>query len=172
MSPTHVFICYAQETPAHKAQVLAFARTLQTCGVQVAIDQDVPGCRTDWQLWATRQILSCDFVLVIASRTCRAVGDGYADGDRNRGLQAEMRTLRDLYAADHPRWLRRILPIVLPGATVDDIPLFLQPYNADHYRIDQLSRAGVACLVRTFADTSEPATARGGEAAAGASSGP
>ena len=145
-----VFVCYAHETREHKRDVLTFAECLHDAGVGVIIDQDAWPDRHDWQVWTTRHILRCDRVLVLASPTCRMVGDGTIDPRRCRGLQAEMRTLRDLCTADYPTWSRRILPIVLPGMSIDDIPLFLQPYNGDRYTIPSIDRSGVQNLLRTF----------------------
>ncbi|MFC6023646.1 SEFIR domain-containing protein [Plantactinospora solaniradicis] len=145
-----VFISYAQESENHKRDVLAFAECLHASGVGVILDQDTLAHRGDWQLWATKHITESDYVLVIASPTCRKVGDGTIDPDRNKGLQAEMRTLRELYNSDHPTWLRRVLPVILPGMTVDDIPLFLQPHNADHYKVVSLDQVGAVDVLRTL----------------------
>jgi hypothetical protein len=145
-----VFISYAHESDEHKQNVLAFAQQLHLRGVGVVLDQAAPNRRIDWHHWATHHILSADFVLVVASSICRGVGDGTVGFDVHRGLQSEMRTLRDLYVADYDYWLHRILPVVLPGMSVEDIPLFLQPYNADHYRVVTLDQAGTADLVRTL----------------------
>lgn len=145
-----IFISYAHDTPAHKTAVASFADFLVDCGVDVRLDQYVPPQRHDWQQWATQEILNADYVLVIASPMCRRVGDGDIDPALHLGLQAEMRTLRDLYASDYPTWLRRTLPVVLPGGSVRDIPLFLQPRNADHYRIASLDKPGTDWLMRTL----------------------
>jgi len=37
-----------------------------------------------------REIQAADFVIVVASPRYRAVGDGTAPGDANRGVQAEI----------------------------------------------------------------------------------
>jgi hypothetical protein len=145
-----VFISYAQESETHMREVLTFAECLHRSGVGVVLDQDAAPYRDDWQLWATRSITGCDYVLVIASPMCRLVGDGAIDPEQHKGLQAEMRTLRDLYNSDHPYWLRRVLPVILPGGTVDGIPLFLQPHNADHYRVVSLDEVGTTDLMRTL----------------------
>lgn len=145
-----VFISYAHESADHKRAVLAFAEYLHTCGVGVVIDQDHPPYRDDWQAWATRAILGCDYVLVIASPMCRRVGDGDIEPSLHKGLQAEMRTLRNLYNDDYPTWLRRVLPVILPGQSVDGIPLFLQPRDADHYHVRSLDPDGAGGLLRTL----------------------
>ncbi len=146
-----VFVSYAQESDQHKRDVLLFAECLHHSGVGVIIDQDVAPPRQDWQLWATHNIKASDYVLVIASPMCRLVGDGEIDPNLHKGLQAEMRTLRDLYNSNHPYWLRRVLPVILPGMSVEYIPQFLQPHDADHYRVVSLDETGTADLMRTLA---------------------
>jgi hypothetical protein len=145
-----VFVTYAHESDEHKRVVLALAECLHDAGVGVVIDVDAWPDRNDWQIWTTTHILGSDFVLAVASPTCRMVGDGTIDPRLNLGLQAEMRTLRDLYTADCPTWSRRILPIVLPGMSIKDIPLFLQPYNGNRYPIACVDRAGIQRLLRTL----------------------
>ncbi|MGQ4436277.1 MULTISPECIES: SEFIR domain-containing protein [unclassified Streptomyces] len=143
-----VFISYAQETPEHKAKVADFGRFLSACGIRVRMDQWGDLERRDWQLWATHEIGAADFVLIVASPACRTVGDGLNHPEDNRGLAAEMRTLRELYHSDNPVWRRRMLPVVLPGGSVDDIPLFLQPRTADHYKVLDFSIEGSEDLLR------------------------
>lgn len=144
------FICYAHESDGHIRDVLTLAECLHDVGVSVIIDADAPPDRYDWHVWTTTQILASDFVLAVASPTCRMVGDGLVDPRQHRGLQAEMRMLRDLYAADYPTWSRRILPVVLPGMSIAGIPLFLQPFTGNRYAIGSIDPAGVRCLLRTL----------------------
>jgi hypothetical protein len=151
-----VFVAYAHDTIEHKADVLTFCRLLQSCGVEVHMDQWDSTERRDWQVWATNQITSSDYILVVASQICRQAGDG-AVLPRHEGIQAEMRTLRELYQRD-PVWRRKTLPVVLPRASVDDIPLFLQPHTADHYPVRELSRNGIENLLRVV--TGSPAHVR------------
>ena len=62
----------------------------------------------------------------------RAVGDGNAASDLHRGVQAEAAVLRDLLYGDRETWLSRILPVILPGRSVDELPAFVQPASASH----------------------------------------
>jgi hypothetical protein len=41
-----------------------------------------------------------------------------------------------------------MLPVVLPGRSVNEIPIFLQPWTADHYLVKHLTVAGAAGLLR------------------------
>jgi hypothetical protein len=91
-----------------------------------------------------------DFVIVVASPLCRVVGDGLVSGRSNLGGQSEMALLRELLHSDRETWTRKLLPVVLPGHTVDDIPRFLQGRTADHYRIADFSEAGAEDLLRVL----------------------
>jgi hypothetical protein len=143
-----VFICYAHDSPAHIHLVREFAEFLRIAGIDAHLDRWYEGGRQDWQRWMTIQILAADFVIVIASPVCKLVGDGRNRPDERRGLWAEMNLLRELYLAPSGAWPSRMLPVVLPGSSVDDIPLFLQPRAADHYVLDEVSTVAADRLLR------------------------
>jgi len=145
-----VFICYAHGDLAHMNAVLALGGLLVRCGIDARMDRWDLQSRRDWYQWAIEQIPNADFVLVIASRLCRAVGDGMVGNKENLGLQTEMTLLRELLQSDRRRWTSKILPVVLPGGSIDDIPLFLQPRAADHYIVRELTASGADDLLRTI----------------------
>lgn len=150
MAVPKVFVSYAHESGAHKAAVLALATVLRDAGVDVVLDVWSDDARLDWYVWAIRQLTAADHVLVIASERYRATGDGNAPNLENRGLQSEAALLRELVHADRAAWLPKVLPVVLPGHTVDQIPLFLQPYTASHYRVNSITAAGADELLRVI----------------------
>ena len=143
-----VFVCYAHDSEEHKLLVRAFVEFLIVNGIDAHMDSWNQHERRDWQLWATGQIKAADFVLVIASPKCRRVGDGENEPDEHRGLRSEMNTLRELYHAQPSVWPKRILPVVLAGHSIEDIPIFLQPRTADHYVVHELTIDGAEDLLR------------------------
>jgi hypothetical protein len=143
-----VFVSYAHDSAEHKEDVLVFCEFLVEFGIDVRLDQWHLDERRDWQRWAAIQILRADFVIVIASPVCRLVGNGNVVLNVHRGLQSELRLLYELYHTDPETWIRRILPVVFPGRSIDDIPLFLQPRTADHYCITDFSVDGAEELLR------------------------
>lgn len=153
-----VFVSYAHDTPAHTESVRRFAEFLVEQGVDADLDQWNLEIRHDWYLWAIRRIKAADFILVVASPQCRAVGDGEVGETDNKGMQSELGLLRTLLHSGRLRWTTRILPVVLPGGAVDDIPLFLSPWTGDHYRIAELDVAGAEDLLRALTD--QPAYVR------------
>ncbi|WP_020667457.1 toll/interleukin-1 receptor domain-containing protein [Amycolatopsis nigrescens] len=146
-----VFVSYAHESEEHKNQVLGFCRLLRRHGVDARLDQYDSGRRWDWYAWMTDQITRADFVIVIASPQYRVAGDG-SPGRMSKGVQTEAALLRDLLHSNRATWLRRLLPVVLPGRSVDDIPLFLQPSCADHYQLSALNSASIAELLQVLTE--------------------
>jgi hypothetical protein len=142
-----VFVSYAHDSPQHKADVRALCTLLATAEIAPAFDQFWLTERQDWYLWAIQQIKTADFILVVASERCRIVGDGEnAPGD-NKGLASEMALLRELYNSDRENMTKRVLPVVLPGHSPDEIPLFLQPWTKDHYEVPSLTPDGLEELL-------------------------
>ncbi|EWC64094.1 hypothetical protein UO65_0621 [Actinokineospora spheciospongiae] len=111
------------------------------------IDHLYDSTRQDWYVWAHEQITTADFTLIIASPACCVVGDGQMPAKLHRGLQSEMGILRELLHTDRAQWTKRLLPVVLPGGTPDEIPLFLQPRTVDHYPVHAFTKAGAADLL-------------------------
>jgi hypothetical protein len=149
-----VFISYAHDDERHKDDVLELARFLTTRGIQVELDTWRTATRRDWPAWATDRITTADYVLVIASPRYRQVGDGNAAADLHRGVQHETAVLRDRLHGDRATWLPKLLPIVLPGRTLADLPLFLQPYSASHFLVNAIDDAGLDELLRVL--TAQP----------------
>jgi hypothetical protein len=58
--------------------------------------------------------------------------------------------LRNKMTEDRNLWTAKILPVVLPGNTINDIPEFLMPYSATHYFIEHLTPDGIAELRRAL----------------------
>jgi hypothetical protein len=155
-----VFVSYAHESPVRKRQVLRFCELLRQSGVDLRVDEWEGSLRRDWFVWMIDQFRCADYVIVIASPQYRIAGDGGAAVDSHRGVQAESSILRDLLYGDRATWIRKILPVVLPGGSVADIPLFLQPFTASHYRVSKLSLDGVADVVSVIARQSPGARLR------------
>jgi hypothetical protein len=145
-----VFVSYAHDSVQHKAAVSALCRLLEDANVDVTWDENEPIARKDWNKWMTIGITRSDYVIVVASPVYRSAGLYDLDDQAHRGVQAEFRVLTSLLAESHESWEPRILPVVLPGRKVAEIPLELQPRNADHYIVPSLTTDGVAGLVRVI----------------------
>ena len=153
-----VFIAYAQDSQAHKDAVRSLADLLRSYGVDAEIDQYAEEERQDWNEWAHRHFTASDFIIIVASPRMKAFGDGTAPADQNRGVQAEMTVIRDFLQRDRPTWIKKILPVVLPGGTIDGLPDFVGPYALSHYRVEDLTLDGIDTLLRII--TSQPRVTR------------
>jgi hypothetical protein len=150
-----VFISYSQEAnsegaPAHKADVIRLWKLLEQNGVDVRIDQQGLEGRRIWADWATTAILRSDFTIVVASPTYRAASEDRLPPGQSPGVRSEYLRLADLLYHDAPRWTRKILPVVLPGRSVEEIPLVFLPHIADHYLVDNFTAEGVASLLQVL----------------------
>lgn len=145
-----VCISYAHESIRHKNKVYKLDDLLRENGIRTVIDRQEVKQRIDWERWAQQGILNADFVLVIASPTYKAVMDGGELPGEPSGVHAEGSLLRNLYRQEPRKWQPRVLPVVLPGCKVADIPLFLNPQTDTRYEIRRLTQAGIAELLQTL----------------------
>lgn len=145
-----VFISYIHDTAEHKEAVLRLADFLRQHGIDAQLDRYFTGMRQDWYRWVLELIRRADFVIVVASRLCRSIGDGQMSDGMNLGGQSEMTLLRELLHQDRPTWTRKLIPVVLPGHDWREIPLFLQPSTADHYLVKDFTATGAKPLLDVF----------------------
>lgn len=148
--PPKVFVSYVHESRDHQDRVVAFARFLREQGVDAVLDVWSAGSRHDWYAWAIREMTDAAYVVVVASPTYRAVGDGSGAPDRNRGVQSEAALLRELVYEDRVVWTPKVLPVLLPGHTVGEIPRFLSPHTTSRYDVTALTRDGAENLLRVI----------------------
>lgn len=145
--PIRVFASYAHESEHHKSDVLGLCELLRRNGIDADLDRWYTDSRQNWYDWMVRQVVESDYVIVVASQSYRRVSDGGVVRDDHPGVQSEVALLQDLLHGDRPKWTKKLLPVVLPGSTVDDIPLFLQPHVADHYIVTEFTKDGAAALI-------------------------
>lgn len=148
-----VFICYAHDDSERVRQVFRFGELLARLGLDVHMDKTAEGWRQDWFDWAILQIRSADFIAIIASPKCRAAGDAEIDDNSHPGIRTELSMIKSELHSDRYRWIPKLLPVVLPGETVSNIPLFLSPSCADYYMIDELTEEALEDLLRAMGRT-------------------
>ncbi|POM25900.1 hypothetical protein BTM25_02840 [Actinomadura rubteroloni] len=145
-----VFISYAHDTRPHKLAARQLGALLARCGVDLHMDYLAPAARNDWFSWAIHQIKKADYIVILASPMCRAIGDGEITDGRHRGMQCESAIIRDVFYSDRAYWFPRLLPTVLPGESMENLPVYLQPYTADRYVVDEFSPEGIGDLLRAM----------------------
>jgi hypothetical protein len=151
MSDGHVprvFVSYAQDSEAHQERVRQLMTFLRgPIGLDAHMDAWYDGERRDWSLWAVEQLRSADFVLVIASPEYKRRAEGTAPPNVGNGSQFEAAMIRNDLTRNLGEQLRRILPVVLPGGSIADIPIFLNPHSTTRFHVPELTREGVADLL-------------------------
>ncbi|MBT2208732.1 SEFIR domain-containing protein [Actinomadura sp. NEAU-AAG7] len=148
-----VFISYAHDTPWHEQNAIKFADLLAEVGVDVHMDKLADPARQNWWIWGEGEIKSGDFTTVVASPLCKAVAEGRVSSDRNRGIRAELDLIRELLSQNQDHWIPKILPVVLPGEKVENLPDFLQPRNCDHYQLHEFTEEEITGLLRAMGRT-------------------
>jgi hypothetical protein len=145
-----VFISYAHDNTEHEERVRAFWLFLRANSIDAKLD--LPGSeeRRDWAQWMSQQVRRADRILVIASPQYKLRAEGDAEPDQGRGVQWESMQIRDRLLADQRAGLRLVLPVVLPGCSVDDIPVWLAPVAATHYLVRDYTVAGAETLLRAL----------------------
>ena len=106
--------------------------------------------RQDWAQWTAREVRDADRILVVASPEYRRRAEGDAGPDEGRGVQWEARLIRDRFYADQDAGLQLVLPVVLPGGSAADLPLWLAPASATHYLVTGYTVAGAEALLRVL----------------------
>ncbi|AUI58178.1 SEFIR domain-containing protein [Amycolatopsis sp. BJA-103] len=143
-----VFVTYAHDSPEHKERVRLFADFLHSgIGLEVHLDQWDDDERRDWSLWALNHLDTADFVVVIASPEYKRRAEGSAAFDEGRGSQFEAARIRDRLTRDLGGEIKRVLPVVFPQQSVEDIPNFLNPYSTTRYPVEAFTEEGVEDLL-------------------------
>jgi hypothetical protein len=152
--PPTVFVSYVHFSDEHKTQVRKFATFLESVGVDVQLDSwSDTHRRKSWDDWILEKITTADYVLPIASPAYREVFEGRSPVGKRLGTQAEAVVIRELLYSDRQKWMTMILPVLLPGGEVGDIPLIMQPNGADHYVVEDFTVDGAEKLLRVLFDS-------------------
>ena len=145
-----VFISYAHDDQEHEDRVREFWLFLRAQGIDARLDLPAAEQRQDWAQWMMQQVRDAGRVLVVASPEYRRRAEGDALPAEGRGVQWEARLIREVFYANQEAGLQRVLPVVLPGSSADDIPLWLAPASATHYEVSDYTVAGAEKLLRVL----------------------
>jgi RNA polymerase sigma factor (sigma-70 family) len=149
-TPTAI-VCWAHEDEAWQETVVSFAVTLRKLGIDADVDlfhqhdQDV-----DWTTYGPQAIADRAFALVAVSRAYKERWEGRADPRVGAGAVREANVLKTLFNQDRGAFRRKVKVVVLPGATVDDIPAELAAAT-QHFDIKMFDEEGLEDLLRTLA---------------------
>ncbi|MGX7829680.1 SEFIR domain-containing protein [Actinokineospora sp. 24-640] len=149
------YVSYYAESVEHVDQVRSFAALLRSHGIDARMDIWAGTARLDRPLWSLNELRAADRVLVIASPTYRRVGDDGVAVAEMADLAGELAALRDLVHGDRDGWLPRIVPVLLPGRDIVEVPVFMQARTAGAIRVAELTSAGVRPLLRELTGSPE-----------------
>jgi hypothetical protein len=154
MSATTVFISYSHDTPEHSQRVLQLANALWDQGVEVELDEFQVRPPHGWPHWCEEQLRpgKAAFVLVICTETYRQRVEVRTPADEGRGVFWEGSIINSYLYDDKSN--KRFIPVLLPGATEDDIPRPLRVYTRYQLKAFDLNDAGYLALYREL--TSQP----------------
>lgn len=113
--------------------VLRLAAELRQSGIDVDLDLFHLSESVDWTRWGPQQVDGNDFVLVIVSDRWSTAWEGTGDPTRGAGAVAEADALQSLFAIDRSKFLNKVRPVLLPGATDSDIPRGLHGIPRFHF---------------------------------------
>ncbi len=148
--PPRVFISYAHEDNggAHQEQVRTLWRLLRRVGIDARLDLLAAEEPQDWALWTHHEYRSADHVLIVASPAYKRRSEGTETPGTGAGVIWEARLIRGEIYARPDDWFRRILRVVLPGGSRDDLPDYLGGHATTCYTVDPLTPEGAEPLVR------------------------
>ncbi|MGH3907592.1 MAG: SEFIR domain-containing protein [Pseudonocardiaceae bacterium] len=143
-----VFISYAHDDAEHEDRVRQFWLFLRANGIDAVLDKPAAERRQDWSQWMLDQIRQARFVLVVASPAYRERAEGEAAPDEGRGVRWEAALIRQEVYADREAALQRFLPVVLPGCSPADIPVWLDRETGTHYAVSDYTVPSAEGLLR------------------------
>jgi hypothetical protein len=153
-----VYISYSRDSDEHAMQVLEFSSFLRTeAGVDAHLDRWYDGGRRDWAAWAADQVGQADFIVAIASPEYKRIVDGRGSSTAGSVAEIDGALIRNSYSWNLSTATRRVLPVVLPGRSEDEIPDFLCPASTTNYVIPDFTLEGISSLVRAFQGSPEHA---------------
>ncbi len=142
IDPVRVFISYAHDDLAHEERVREFWTFLRAHGIDARLDKPAAQRRQDWPLWMLREVSEARFVLVVASPAYRERAEGVAPAGVGLGVQWEAALIREEVYADREAALNRFIPVVLPGCSQADIPVWLG--TSTNYAVSEYTGAAAA----------------------------
>src|SRR5687768_13812585 len=151
---TKVFISYSHDSAEHSERVLRFADALRRHGVDAEIDRYQQRPPQGWTAWCEEQLRPevSSHVLMICTPTYHNRVQNQAPADEGRGVWWEGRIIHNYVYGEKGN--ERFIPVLLDGATQEDIPIPIR--NDGHYRISRfdLSDPGYEALYRDL--TAQP----------------
>jgi len=147
-APVRVFISYAHDSAEHEDRVRDLSFFLRDNGIDARLDLPAAERRQDWPVWMGREVAAARYVLMVASPAYKRRAEGDAAAEEGRGVQWEAALLREEVYRDRAAALDRLVPVVLPGGSPNDLPDWLTPVSTTHYVVSGFTVVGAEKLLR------------------------
>jgi hypothetical protein len=154
-APVRVFISYAHDDGEHERRVRDLWVLLRTNGIDARLDLPAADRPQNWADWMLAEMRAAAFTLVVASPAYRRRAEGEEPAGVGRGVRWEAHLVKQAYYADPDAAVVRFLPVVLPGCSHADIPIWMGRETNTHYLVHEFTLAGAESLIRYL--TSQPA---------------
>ena len=146
--PVRVLVSYAHDNEDHSELVRAFWTFLRNEGIDAQLDVTAANQRQFWPEWMSAQIRAAAFVIVVASPAYRERAEHRGDPTVGRGVRWEARQLQELLYQDGHTGLSKIVPVVLPGGRVEDLPDWILPFGGTTYQVRAFTSDAADLLIR------------------------
>lgn len=130
--------------------MLDFATALREVG-GVDADLDLWHQHQQWTTYGSQAIEASEFTLVVVSAKYKERWDGTGSPKEGAGAAREAAVIKSIYEKDRDEFIRRVKVVVLPGASIDDIPSELLG-SAERAIIDDFDESGLEQLLRWLHD--------------------
>ena len=142
-----VFVSFARSDSSHTQAVRQLCEVLTSNGVNVRFDEYAESQL--WPTWIDTEINRADYILVIASGQYRAFTDGEGPPDQGLGVCYEADAIRYVfYRRDRGDPARKVMPVLLPGHTPEELPFWLRPRAMRYYTVTDFTGKGVEDILR------------------------
>ena len=146
-APTTAFVSWAHGDANWETTVYGFVQRLYDYGIAAEIDLfHLHDPSVIWADYGPRAIEEADHVLIAVSGAYKRRWEGKEDPTKGAGAALEANALKSIFSDNRETFQRKVKVVVLPGATVDDIPITLKAV-VQRFEVDPQSRATFEDLV-------------------------
>jgi hypothetical protein len=145
--PLRAFVSWAhhhsswapQQAQSWRQTVLEFATALrQIGGIDADLDLWHGTSHENWSTFGVAGIRESDFVLIAVSRAYRERWEESGSPYEGAGAAREANAIKSIFDRDRLDFRRRVKVILLPGASINDIPMELVS-STERFRIESLT---------------------------------
>jgi hypothetical protein len=144
------FVSWAHGEPGWQTTVVEFTFKLRELGIDADIDvTHLHDPAVNWTTLGPRAIEESEFVLIPVSSGYKERWEGDAAPGTGAGAAREANTLKALFDKDQKAFQRKVKIVILPGASLDDIPTELRAI-AQRFDVPTIDQDGLEDLLRTL----------------------